>query len=124
MNWNDFRTSNWDTMETMEKAAWLHKFLLGDNVEVEGDRFLLRGGIPVEYDANLITMCEHSLEGAESNIYLDSCLGEASALAYANLSSEQIQHPDTAKKFYRNLMMLPMDERGRCLYWAKRGERA
>jgi len=124
MNWEEFKTNNWDTLETMEQAAWLHKFVLGDSVDVDGKLFTLAGGIPVEYDANLITMCEHSLEDRELELYLDSCLGEASSLAYAGLTAEQIQHPDTAKRFYLNLMTLPMDERGRCLYWAKRGERA
>ena len=124
MNWEEFETTNWDTMNESEQAAWLNKFVLGNDVEAEGNRYSTAGGIPVEFDANLIHECESHLEHQELDLYMDNCLGEASAIAYKDLSAEQIQQPETAKKFYFTLMLLPVEVRGRCIYWAKRGEPA
>lgn len=124
MNWEDFKVTNWDTMGEMEQAAWLHKFVLGDNVDVDGNRFSLAGGIPAEFDANLVERCERSLDGAELELYVANCLTEASYIAYKGLEPEEVRTPEVARRFYEKLLLLPVEVRARCMYWAVRGERA
>lgn len=126
---DDLRSLNWDTMRDDEKAAWLYAFVLGESVSVEGDSYFLHGYNRVklvEIDSNLIASCEAALalDDNKAELYLDSCLAEASTITYKGLTQDQIQQPEVARQFYTNLLLLDKETRGRCLFWAQKGEPA
>lgn len=125
MNWEEFKITNWDTMSEAEQSAWLVKFVLGIDIQHDGTSFSVGGEtITGKPDARRIANCEQGLEGPVRDLYLENCLSEASSIAYSGLTPEQVQTPETAKKFYASLLMLPTAVRARCMYWAVRGERA
>lgn len=125
MNWEDFKITNWDTMTDAEQTAWLAKFVLCEDVQFDGTKFTLFGSdLSDQFGQTLVSNCEKKLQDSVRELYLDNCLAEASSITYKGMTQEQVQSPDTAKKFYATLLMLPSEVRARCMYWAVRGERA
>ena len=119
---SEFRSQNWDLLEENERAAWLHMFGASNaSPFIHGNEVVddIRPDLAV--DANLVCQCESQL-GGKVDLYLKNCLSEASVLAYSGMTDEEVQHPDTAQKFYKAVLLLSVNVRAKCLYWTIRGE--
>lgn len=118
---DEFELTSWGMMDDELRAAWLTAFILGRDYQKAGTGVTFNGYQP-ELDANLIAECENSLDDDQTAQYLTNCLSEASVIAYEGMSDNEVNHPSTALKFYKTLMMLPLESRARSMYWAYRGE--
>ena len=123
MDWERFRVSNWETMSSKEKAAWLYKYGLNETIYNIDDTFLVFDEEILDVTAQLIYDCEQKLTNVVRQLYVSNVTGEVSALAYKNIDT-QLSNEDRAKLYYSTMLMAPLDVRGRCLYWAIRGEKA
>lgn len=117
----EFEVLSWGMMDDELKAAWLLAFIVRQQYTLSGGRITFDGRAPV-MDHNLIALCESQLDDTQTDQYLRNCLSEASAIAYKDMTPEQVSHPSTAMKFYSVVMMLPLESKSRSLYWAFKGE--
>ena len=107
---------SWDMMDEEEKSFWLQTRVLGNSPENVEDALII--------DSNLIQKCEFSIKNMETIVsrYVSNCIKEATTVAYEGLSNAEIASQATMMVYYKCLLMLPVDVRGRCLYWAYKGE--
>lgn len=126
MNWEDFKVQNWTLMSDKEKSAWLTAFALNITLREDNGIFINDGtGVPLDcVDANLIAAGEAALSPDQKALYISSIMGEVSAQIYEGKTQEQIQAQSTAMEFYSAILMCDLETRGRCMYWAIRGQRA
>lgn len=113
---------SWGLMNSDMRAAWLSVVILGKRHSIDEDGAPHVDGRKCSLDPNLIRLCEHSLDRQQMEQYVKNCLSEASAIAYKDMTPEQVSDPSTAFVFYRTLLTLPLESHANSLYWAYKGE--
>jgi len=118
----DFEIMGWGVMSDNEKAAWLSKFILNKELEQQGSIIHVEGQ-PAVLDSNLIAACETSLPEDSLKLYVTNAMSETGALTYVGMSRSLRQTGEAASKYYKNLLMLPIENRALALYWTAKGEK-
>jgi hypothetical protein len=117
---------SWATYTPQERTAWLYIFVLEEKVAPtdEGNFALLGTGqiITAKPSISLVYRCEQAIKNTDyEGYYVDTCLIEISNLTHKGINSDGQPLPeDTAKNFYKNAIMLPVDLRAKSLFWAKK----
>lgn len=106
---------NWHTMTLDEQALWVHSFVFSVDVSDSSKTFE-----PLSLD--LLSRAENRLDVKSKSLYIENITNEISAKTYKGLNDDQINSPDTANKFYFNLLSASIDIRAVCLYRSVRGE--
>ena len=117
---DDLTTKSWETMKDKERSAWLHLFILGNDVQLLDGHYMLNDGteITTKPGPNLISLCESSLsDSGMADKYIKFCLKEVSNITYLGMTKEQIALESTSKIFYKNAIMLSPEHRGRSMFW-------
>lgn len=120
---------SWGLMDEQERVKWLSDSILSLDCSLlpSDKKFASRRGVTLSdegpvLDANFITACESRLTAEQFELYVRSCLSEASVITYEGMTTEQVQSPEAAKLFYRTLLKLPLEFKAKSMYWAHKGE--
>lgn len=117
MNWEAFRRANWDLMNDVEQAAWLHKFVLLQDVRVRSGSFFLNDSEVRFPTSDELASAEHIMGTGALRLYVEN--------ATTLIASKPKRNPfnDPTLDFYYNVLTMTLEDRCRCLYWAALGER-
>lgn len=120
---SDLETRSWASFSAQEKTAWLYLNILNLDVQDIDGQLVVADGTVIQGqpNASIVYQCEQAIIGTEyEEYYIGACVIEISNITYNGMTPAEIAHPATAKKYYRNAILLPVALKAKSLFWAKR----